>query len=139
MSKDTYSIIWILVEWENILFLIFTMIITLNLYLPKWNWKISGCLNIAIVIELSLNNKVIDFGKEKRCLKGATAGTWATPRRLCKVKTGEVGGHRSGKVCKTWLRIESSSKKQRLLPIDYGMRGVNFSVRTLLVGLHADT
>lgn len=91
MSKDTYSIIWILVKWENILFFIFIMIITVNLYLPKWSWKISGCLNIAIVIELSLNNKVTDLGKEKSCLIGGTAGTWTTPR-LCKVKIEELGG-----------------------------------------------
>lgn len=82
------------------------MIIHTKSLSDKEGTRISGYLNIAIIIELLLNSKVIDFSKERSCLN-LIGNCWdvAYTKKVVQEKTGEEGGLDHEGLCKTWLRV----------------------------------
>lgn len=69
------------------------MIIHTKSLSAKKETRISGYLNIAIIIELLLNSKVIDFSKEHSCLN-LIGNCWdvAYTKKVVQEKTGEESG-----------------------------------------------
>ena len=69
------------------------MIIHTKSLSAKKEKRISGYLNIAIIIELLLNSKVIDFSKEHSCLN-LIGNCWdvAYTKKVVQEKTGEESG-----------------------------------------------
>ena len=69
------------------------MIIHTKSLSAKKETRISGDLNIALIIELLLNSKVIDFSKEHSCLN-LIGNCWdvAYTKKVVQEKTGEESG-----------------------------------------------